>query len=314
MHVSTQSLRVFLSVVEEGSLSKAARVLYMSQPSVSVHVRDLETSLGVHLLDRSPMGVTPTAAGTALAERAREVMSIIGGLEAEVAAAEGMNAHRLVVGATGTLGQALLPNVLAGFADTHPDLRVELRVGNAKQVAQWVIDREVAIGICAGKIDQPQLRSKAVLDESLTLVALPSHPLVQQQSRGEAVRPEQLAGERFLMRELGSATRSDQDLALAMWGCSKAMTWTVSGAESALECVRAGVGISLISEHVVARELNEGRLAAIELDQMPPRRPVTVIWVAGTTLRPVEEELIETLDGLTSWTSMFTPPALVPAP
>lgn len=302
MHLSTQSLRVFLSVVEQGSLSKAARTLYMSQPSVSVHVRDLETSLGTRLLDRSPTGVTPTAAGSALADRAREVLAIIGGIEADVAAAEGAGIGKLAIGVTGTLGHSLVPGVLADFASTHPDLRVELRVGNAQQVVQWVLDREIGVGVCAGKIDRPQLRSAAVLDESLALVAVPGHPLAVQQAAGEAVRPEQLAGERFLLREIGSATRADQDLALAMWGCSPAGSWTVWGAEATLESVRAGVGLALVSEHVVARDLAAGSLVALNLDAMPPRRPVTVIRLAGAHLRPIEEELVNTLTELDSWT------------
>lgn len=301
MHLSTQSLRVFLSVVEQGSLSKAARALYMSQPSVSVHVRELETSLGAHLLDRSPTGVTPTAAGRVLAERAREVLSIIGNIEDDVGAAEGIGNQRLAVGVTGTLGHSLLPNILAEFSATRPGLRVELRVGNARQVEQWVLDREVGVGVCAGKIDRPQLRSSAILDEALALVAVPDHPLALQQATGSAVRTEQLASQRFLLREMGSATRGDQELALAMWRCPKSQAWTVWGAEATLECVRAGVGLSLVSEHVVARDLATGALVALDVEEMPPRRPVTVIQLAGAHLRPIEEDLVATLIGLRSW-------------
>lgn len=301
MHLSTQSLRIFLAVVEQGSLSKAARSLYMSQPSVSVHVRGLETSLGAQLIERSTTGATPTAAGLALADRAREILAIIEDIDVDVAAAQGIADQRLAVAATTTLGNSLVPQLLAGFVGERDAIRVDLRVGNAEQVIRWVLDREVSVGVCAGIVDHQQLRAVKLLDEALVLAAAPDHPLVSRQRGGAALSADDLADQRFLMREIGSATRAEQDHALAMWGCRQAAQWTIWGAEGARECVRSGLGLSLISEHVIARDLADGTLVAMDLRPAPPRRPVTLIRLAGAALRPLETDFVALLTRLRDW-------------
>lgn len=301
MHLSTQSLRIFLAVVEQGSLSKAARSLYMSQPSVSVHVRGLETSLGAQLIERSTTGATPTAAGLALAERAREILAIIDDIDVDVAAAQGIADRRLAVAATTTLGNSLVPQLLAGFTREHDAIRVELRVGNAEQVIRWVLDREVSLGLCAGTVDHQQLHTVDVLDDALALTAAADHPLAVRQGAGEAITPADLVDERFLMREIGSATRAEQDHALAMWGCRQARQWTIWGAEGARECVRSGLGLALVSTHIIARDLADGTLVALDLDPAPPHRPVTLARLAGATLRPLESDFVTMLTRLRHW-------------
>ncbi len=304
MHLSTQSLRIFLAVVEQGSLTKAARSLYMSQPSVSVHVRGLETSLSAQLIERSTTGVTPTAAGLALADRARQVLAIIDDIDVDVAAAQGIADRRLALAATTTLGNSFVPRLLAGFArdgEALGSIRVELRVGHAEQVIRWVLDREVSVGVCAGPVDHQQLHTDSLLDEALVLAAAPSHPLATRQADGHQLTPADLADQRFLMREIGSATRAEQDRALAMWGARAAAQWTIWGTEGARECVRSGLGISLISEHVVAPDLASGDLVALELHPAPPRRPVTLVRLAGASLRPLEADLVALLTRLHDW-------------
>lgn len=300
MHLSTHSLGIFLSVVEHGSLSKAARTKYMSQPSVSAQIRSLETALGTHLLERSHTGVTPTAAGRVLAARAAEILSVIGGIEAEVSAAQGLVDSRLAVAATSTLGSYLVPQMLARFTADHPSVRVELRVGNAEQVIQWVIDREATVGLAAGRIDHPQLRSTPFLDEAIVAAAAPDHPLALAQEERE-LHLQDLRGHRFLMREIGSATRSVQESTLAAWKLAEAEQWTIWGAEGARECARAGLGIVLVSEHVIAQDLEFGTLRALRIDPPPPRRPVTALRPAGVRLTDLEAQFTTAFTGLEAW-------------
>src|SRR5699024_6130665 len=121
-------LKVFLAVLEFGSLSAAARALYISQPAVSARIRELEAAMGVRLLDRGPVGAVATSAGQVLARRAREIGQIADGLRTEVRHAQQQEDRRLLVGGTTTLGTYLLPRMLAQFAGTHQPVDVELRV------------------------------------------------------------------------------------------------------------------------------------------------------------------------------------------
>lgn len=301
MQVNMQSLKIFLTVVQTGSLSAAARELYMSQPSVSSHVRQLETSLSAHLLDRGPSGAVPTAAGEVLAKRAAEMLELLDSLDDDVAEAQGRADQRLAVGGTSTLGNYLLPRILARFQEQHSltpgqGVRAELRVGNAEAVTNWVLAGEVSVALMAGEVSHEALVCRTIFDEALVLVAAPTHRLA-----GRVAAPEDLAVERFIQREVGSATRHQQEEALKSWGLTQAPTWTVWGSEAAGEAVRSGLGLALVSEHVVARDLRSGDLARIRIQPAPARRPVTLVTPAMGRLTPVERSFVHLLTNTKSW-------------
>ncbi|MEB4615349.1 LysR family transcriptional regulator, partial [Leucobacter sp. M11] len=250
MDLSIQRLRVFVTVADAGSISAAARKLFLSQPAVSAHVRALETSLSAQLLERMPTGTVLTPAGYALRDRAREMFAIMDRVDAEVQHAQGIADRNLVLAGTSTLGAYLLPKLLARFQHEHPTLRTELRVGNAEQVLQWVLDREVSFGLFAGPVTDEQLEITPLFEDPLVLVGWRGHPL-----SGRLVEPHLLRQERFILREIGSATRTEQDLSLEAWGVPAHLTWTMWSPEAARESVRAGLGLSLLSEHVVEEDL-----------------------------------------------------------
>ncbi|MDR2254537.1 MAG: LysR family transcriptional regulator [Arthrobacter sp.] len=301
MQVNMQSLKIFLTVVETGSLSAAARELYMSQPSVSAHVRQLETSLSARLLDRGPSGAATTAAGEVLAARARDVLELLDALDDDVAEAQGRADQRLALGGTSTLGNYLLPRVLSRFQESHSlvpgrGVRAELRVGNAEQVTAWVLAGEVSVALMAGEVSHEALVCRPIFDEAMVLVSAPTHRLA-----GRVASPEDLASERFILREVGSATRQQQEEALEAWNLAQAPAWTVWGSEAAGEAVRSGLGLALVSEHVVARDLRSGDLARIRIQPAPARRPVTLVTMALGRLTPVEEQFVHLLTNTTSW-------------
>lgn len=296
MQVNMQSLKIFLTVVEQGSLSAAARELYMSQPSVSAHIRQLESSLSARLLDRGPSGAVPTPAGELLAHRAQDVLELLDTLGEDVALAQGQADQRLALGGTSTLGNYLLPRMLARFQEAHSGVRAELRVGNAERVLGWVLDGEVSLALMAGDVVHEALRCEVIFDEALVLVAAPTHRLA-----GRRVTPEELAGERFILREVGSATRAEQEEAMDTWGLSESPVWTVWGSEAASEAARCGLGLTLISEHVVARDLRSGDLVRVRIDPAPPRRPVTLVTQARGRLTPVEDTFVHLLTNTKSW-------------
>lgn len=309
MHLSIQSLQIFLAVAENGSLSSAARRLYMSQPSVSAHVRQLETSLSAHLLDRGPTGTTLTAAGEVLADHARRVVAVLDQVDDSVAAAQGIQDRRLTVAGTSSLGSYLLPQVLSRFLTEHPGTRTELRIGNGERVAEWLISREVSLAVCAGRLGHEQLHSTELFDDQLVLIAPPDHRLA-----GRLVDAGDLVSERFLLREIGSSTRADQDRALLEWGLQGAESWTLWSAEAAREAVRAGLGIALVSEHVVARDLRSGDLAHLDVRPAPPARKVWLVRRGAQPLTALEHDFVFMLKTLATWPTNDQRPTTTPAP
>ncbi|WP_350274804.1 LysR family transcriptional regulator [Kribbella sp. HUAS MG21] len=294
--VSLNQLEVLLKVVEAGGFSGAAKALYMSQPSVSNHIRNLESSLGVQLVQRTSKGATTTPAGEVVADHARQVFKLLEQLETAAASYRGLEAGRLVVAGTTTTGTYLLPRLVGEFAAKAPRVACQIRVGNEDTVEAWLLRGEVALGLCIDEPREEQLLAEPLFTERMILVAASGSPLA-----GRRTEPAELTGARFLMREMGSATRRQQEAVLRLWGLEEADTWDLWGPDTLKESVMAGLGIALLSEHVTARERAAGLLAAVEVDPPPPSRQISLVRRADRRFTPPEEAFVTLLRAVGSW-------------
>lgn len=296
MELNLHRLWIFLQVLECGGFSAAAQKLYLSQPSVSGQVRQLEQSLKATLVDRSGARIRPTAEGEVLADHARRIFLLADEAVAAIQQVQGLAAGRIVVAGTSTVGTYLLPPLLARFLREHPGLDHGLRVGNGEQVQRWLLDGEVGLAVLAGRPDAPQLVVQPMFSDRLVLIGPPDHPLA-----GRTAAPEALAGERFLMRERGSATRLLQEAELERWGMDGVTTADMWGPETLKQSVGAGLGVSLISEHAVTRDLAHGVLAVIDVEPAPTARPVVVAHRRDRLLSPAETAFLALLRELADW-------------
>jgi DNA-binding transcriptional LysR family regulator len=295
-------LSIFMTVVESGGFSAAAQKLYMSQPSVSNHVRNLEQSLQTTLIDRSGPRIRPTAEGEVLVEYARRVFLLAEEAVAAIREVSGVQSGRLEVGGTTTVGTYLLPRLLARFRERHHGIECDIVVGNNGQIVKRLLDGELGLAIVAGQPGAPQLKTETVLDERLLLVAAPGHPLARQEPDGTThVTPADLAGERFLLREPGSQTRDLQEAALIGWDLDDMAKADMWGPETIKQSVAAGLGISLISEHAIDAEVRDGRLAVLEVDPPLRSRPVVVAYRRDRLLSPAERAFLGLVRGLRTW-------------
>lgn len=294
--LSLTQLEVLVGVVDAGSFSEAARRLYLSQPSISNHVRQLESSLGVQLVERTSQGARPTAAGEVVVDHAKQVFELLGRLERAAAEFQGLEAGRLVIAGTTTLGTYLLPRLVADFARQAPRVSCQIRVGNEDTVESWLLHGEVPIGLCVDDPRQEQLLAESMFDEEMILVAAAGSHLA-----GRSLSAEDLQHERFLMREMGSATRRQQEAALATWGLTSVQRWDLWGTDTLKESVHAGLGVALISEHAVRREIDSGLLVELAIGPAAPSRTVCVVHRADRVLTPPEELFIAQLRAISSW-------------
>lgn len=295
-HLNAHRLWLFLQVVDLGGFSAAASKLFMSQPSVSHQVRQLEKALGATLVDRSGGRATATAEGEALAEYARRMLLLGEEAVTAVRQVQGLQRGHLGLGGTTTVGTYLLPQLLGRFSRDHADIECSLYVGNAEQVTHRLLAGETGLAVYAGTPEAAQLDHEEILTDRLVVITSPEHRLA-----GRSVCPDELATERLVVRERGSATRTLQVAAFATWGLTPPPSMEVWGTEAVKQTVRAGLGVSLVSEHTVVEEIDDGRLGLVTVSPEPAHRPIVVARRRDRPPAPSEVAFVELLRQLRKW-------------
>lgn len=298
MELKSHQLQVFLQVVECGGFSAAANKLFMSQPSVSQQVRQLEATVDATLIDRSRGRAKATAEGEVLAEYAKRLILLGEEAVSAVRQVQGLSRGHLRLGGSTTVGTYLLPHLLGRFQHLHPDIECDLFVGNIEQLTARLVSGEVGLGVFVGKPSNAQLHTQEIMLDLAVLVAAPDHPLA-----GKRVAAKELLEQRFILRERGSGTRSLQSGALAEWHLHDVASTEMWGSETVKQAVRAGLGISLLSEHAVRQELEHGLLASVEVDPPPVGRPVVAAYRRERVLAPSERAFLDALRDLNTWPS-----------
>jgi DNA-binding transcriptional LysR family regulator len=296
VQLNLHRLWIFVRVIDCGGFSAAAESLYMSQPSVSNQIRQLEASAGVTLIDRSGAKVRPTAEGEVLLDYARRVFLLADEAAAAIEQVAGLTAGRLAVGGTTTVGTYLLPQLIATFRRAHPAIACDIVVGNAVQVTKQLVDGDIGLAVLAGRPRAAHLVTDVILEEKLVLVAPSDHDLV-----GRAVSAGDLRGQTFLLRERGSLTREQQEATLDRWDLSDSGHAEMWGPETLKQAVAAGLGITVISEHAVAQELTTGALAALDITVPLESRPIVVAHRRDRLLSPAERAFRDLLHDTAGW-------------
>lgn len=296
MRLSLHRLWIFVQVLESGGFSAATEKLFMSQPSISNQVRQLETSLKATLIDRSGARIKPTAEGEVLLEYAKRLFVLADEAVTAVAQVSGLEAGRVAVGGTTTAGTYLLPAVVSRFQEEHPAVEFDVFVGNAAEVSKALLSGDIGLAVMLGKPAATQLISEKLLSERLVLVAPWGHRLA-----GRSIAPRELEAERFLLREQGSETRQRQDQALEAWGLTASDHSDMWGLETIKQAVMAGLGVSLISEHAIVTELEAQRMVVLDVDSPVARRPVVVATRRDRLLSPAEKVFLAVLREMRTW-------------
>ncbi|MEQ1800676.1 MAG: LysR family transcriptional regulator [Gammaproteobacteria bacterium] len=281
-NVSLRQLRVFEATARHLSFTKAARELHLTQPAVSMQVKELEQSCQMRLFERVGRGIRLTEAGAELARCAGTIAEQVELTREHLDALRGLRTGLLKLGAVST-AKYFAPSLLSAFRREYPGVSIRFSVGNRQEMISQLADNQVDLMIMGRPPRELQTVAEPFARHPLVIVAPPGHPL----ARRRKIALKELAGESFLIREDGSGTRAVMERLFRDRRVGYQASMEMSSNETIKQAVMAGMGISLLSSHTVGLERKAGRLVVLDVVGLPIVRDWYVIHLTAKRLSPI---------------------------
>lgn len=274
--MADRRLQVFHAVAKHLSFTKAAEALFMTQPAVTFQIRQLEEHFNTRLFDRAHGRIALTPAGAIALEYAERILTLSSELETRLKEMSGQVAGPLLIGASTTIAEFLLPQVLGEFKARYPAVVPRLFVANSEAVQGRILERSLDLGFIEGESHLPSLVTDVCCDDELRVVCAPSHPL----ARLKSVAPKALMEHAYVSREPGSGTREVIDHYLQKAGVapdSLQLVMELGSPEALKGLVTTGLAFAIMSRAISALEVELGRLVQIPLSP-PLIRHLSVVY------------------------------------
>jgi DNA-binding transcriptional LysR family regulator len=268
MRITLRQLAVFVAVARDDGVTAAGQRIGLSQAAVSQALADLESAIGRQLFDRVGRRVILNTAGRALLAQANEVLERVETIERGAAATRPV----LNLGASVTLGNHTLPQVLVPFMRANASCEVSVTIRNTQEMLDPLLRAQVDMALVEGTLVHRELQVQPWRSDALVLVVAPQHPLA-----GRTARPADLAEQSWILREQGSGTREAFERAISSHFKLGFVALDAGGNELLKEAVRNNLGIGCISATAVAEELRSGTLARIDTPWLDLSRIFSVV-------------------------------------
>lgn len=270
--MNIQQLKTLVEVVDSGSFSKAARLLGVSQPAVTMQVQNLEADVGFTLLDRRYRRVEPTEAGKTFLPYARDLIAAAARARAEMNALSGQVTGPLDIALSTTPGDYIVPRLLAGFLERYPDVKIQISVGSTSDIIETLEDRRADIGMVGAVQNNSAINYTECGHDELILIAPKDHPLAGKTK----VKLSQVLAEPWISRAEGSGTQKSVSEVLEkhniLAGSHQAIVELGTG-ESIVSAVEGGLGVAVVSRYVAEKALALGTVSEIKTAEFPHKRP-----------------------------------------
>ena len=265
--LSLRQLQVFESVARHLNHSRAAAELFLSQPAVSMQIKQAEQTIGLPLFEQAGKKLFLTEAGREMLHYARSVLQLIEEMEDVFDAMKGLEHGRLNITVVSTANY-FMPHLLAQFIQAHPKIQVGLSVANRDAVIRQLADNVADLAIMGQPPQGADMLAEPFLANPLVPIAAPSHPL----AHAGKIKPQQLATEVFLLREIGSGTRAVVERFFDSHALPLPNHMEMDTNEAIKQSVQAAMGIGIISRHAIELELETGRLVVLDVEEFPIMR------------------------------------------
>jgi DNA-binding transcriptional LysR family regulator len=280
-HVTLRQLKVFEAAARNQSFTRAAAELHLTQPGVSMQVKELEGSAGLPLFERIGRTMHITEAGRELLRHTQEILRALKDAEDTLDALKGLRGGHLNLGVTST-AKYFAPQLLARFRLQHPTLDFRLAVSNREFVIEQLAGNEVDLAIMGRPPEALATVAEPFAPHPFVIIAAPDHPLAGRRRIAVA----RLAAETFLVREPGSGTRSAMQNFIEDHGFAIRVGMEMTSNETIKQAVMAGIGVSFLSRHTIGLELQSKKLAVLDVRGLPAMRHWFVVHLAAKRLPP----------------------------
>jgi DNA-binding transcriptional LysR family regulator len=284
-------LEVFAKVAELGSFSRAAEALFLTQPTISEHVRGLEVELGLSLLDRLGRGATPTPAGRLLLDYAHRMLRLAEEARQAIDRFQGRMSGTLTLGGSTIPGEYMLPALIGTFKAKYPDILISLRVGSSRQVSEWVDEGRVEIGVVGARPALRTLTARALMSDELVVAVPAGHSWAGRKT----VTLGEVRSEPMIVREPGSGSREALERALHEAGTNLdafRVAGEIGSTQAVKQAVRSGVGITIVSRRAVEDECRAGLVHCLKVRDLKVSRSFYLVTHRERTRSPLAEAFV----------------------
>ena len=284
-----RDLEVFLAVAARLNFTRAAEDVHLSQPSVSVRMRELERELGVKLFEQLGRQVALTEAGRLLEPHARRVVAAMDDARHAVEELQGLERGLVLLGASTTPGTYLVPAIIARYKD-HPQIEIRLSVKDTRRVEEGVLANDFDFGFVGGHLVSGEVEATPWIIDEIQLVVSPNHPFATRKQ----IRLHDLKGEKFIFREPGSATQAVVSAALQDVSTEVEQVLEADNPGVAKQAVQSGLGVAFISLFAIRTELRAKTLKTVKVEGLNIRRELKIVHRKDKHLSRAARALIET--------------------
>ena len=290
IHATLHQLKVFEATARHGSFTRAAEELYLTQPTVSIQVKQLTKAVGLPLFEQIGKRLYLTEAGKKLLATCQEIFQGLEQFEMSVADLKGMKQGQLRI-AVITTAKYFVPRLLGPFCNAYPGIDISLKVTNHQNIQERMADNKDDLYIVSQPPSQPDLKTYPFLENPLVVIAPKNHPLVGQRN----IPISALNNEPFIMREPGSGTRDAVHKLFSKEEVEVKVRLELGSNEAIKQAIAGGLGISVLSQHTIISEGTGGEFSILDVQGFPIERQWYVGHLAGKHLSVVAESFLQYL-------------------
>jgi DNA-binding transcriptional LysR family regulator len=269
-----EELKTFVTLADVKNFTKTAELLLMSQPSVSLHIKNLEKEFQTKLFQRSPKYLKITPTGEILYKRARQMITIYEQTRQDILEHHNSIKGELKIGASFTIGEYILPSLLHDLQTNYPELELHVIIGNTEEIVHYVKLFQVDVGLIEGQTNEKEVSVNAFMQDELFIVTSNNHELAHKKE----VTMTDLQDQKWVTREIGSGTGQYLDHVIRSNGLKVKSLLTISSNQGIKETLMNGLGLSLLSHSVIERDVEHGNLSIIKLKNHSFTRTLSYIF------------------------------------